>query len=175
MEIITFAFVLFLVLFTMMVGLIFTIIPPLPGTLIIWIAALGYALVRGWPALGWWTFGIMTFLMIVGLVVDFLGGQFGARLGGASCLAMIIGSLAGFILGIIGSIFGTPIIGCLVGIVGTVGGILLVEKIRYRDWKSALNAIKGFAAGTTAGIMARFTSGVLMIVVFMVRVYVGGY
>jgi uncharacterized protein YqgC (DUF456 family) len=174
MNVIAFAFVLFVVLFIMMIGLIFTVIPPLPGTLIIWVAALGYGFVLGWQTLGWWAFGIMTFLMIVGLIADFVGGQFGAKLGGASCLAITIGSILGFALGILGSIVGTPIIGCLAGIGGTVGGILLVEKVRYRDWNSAIKAIKGFAAGTTAGMMARFTAGVMMITVFVIRVYIGG-
>ena len=165
------ALILFITLFTMMVGLIFTVVPPLPGTLIIWGASIGYGLVLGWESLGWWIFGIMTMLMIVGVVADFLGGQFGARLGGASCLAIIIGSMVGFVVGILGSVIGTPIVGCLAGLLGTLGGILLVERIRYQDWRSATGAVKGFAVGTGAGIAARLTAGLLMMGVFILHVF----
>jgi len=70
--------------------------------------------------------GLMLSLMALSLA-DFLGGQFGARLGGASCLAIVLGSMLGFVVGILGSIIGTPIFGCLAGLLGTLGGILLVR------------------------------------------------
>jgi uncharacterized protein YqgC (DUF456 family) len=165
------ALILFITLFTMMIGLIFTVVPPLPGTLIIWGASIGYGLVLGWESLGWWIFGIMTVLMIVGVVADFLGGQFGAKLGGASCLAIIVGSLVGFVAGILGSVIGTPVFGCVAGLLGTLGGILLVERIRYQDWRSATSAVKGFAVGTSAGIAARLTAGLLMMGVFLLHVF----
>jgi hypothetical protein len=167
------AFILFATLFVMMVGIIFTVVPPIPGTLIIWGAAIGYGLTMGWEHFGWWTFAIMTVLMLVGLVADFVGGQFGARIGGASCLAIVLGTLLGFALGILGSIVGTPVVGCFAGLLGTMGGILLVERVRYKDWNTAINAAKGFFAGNMLGIMARFTAGVLMFGVFLVRIYLG--
>ena len=165
------SFILFITLFTMMVGLFFTVIPPLPGTLIIWVAAIGYGWVLGWENLGWLTFAILTVLMIVGTVADMLAGQFGARLGGASCLAIVFGTIVGFIFGIIASLFGTPIVGCLAGVVGTLGGILLIERLRHRDWHTAMSATKGFATGTTVGILAKVTAGCLMLGVFLIRVY----
>ncbi len=173
MEIMTQGFVLFITLFVMMVGLIFTVIPPLPGTVIIWGAAVFYGLVLGWANLGWWAFAAITLLMIVGIVADFLGGQFGAKFGGASCLAIALGTIIGLLSGIAGSVLGTPIVGCLVGILGTLGGILLIERLRHRNWSTALNATKGYLAGTTAGIMAKVTAGVLMFGVFLIRVYFG--
>jgi uncharacterized protein YqgC (DUF456 family) len=127
-------FVLFFTLFAMMVGMIFTLIPPLPGTVIIWAAAIMYGLVLGWENLGWLTFGLLTFLMIVGVVADVLAGQFGAKIGGASCLAIVIGTVCGLALGIVASFFGTPIAGCLAGVVGTLGGIILVEALLRAMW-----------------------------------------
>jgi uncharacterized protein YqgC (DUF456 family) len=173
MEIFTQTFTLFLTLFVMMVGLIFTVVPPIPGTVIIWGASIFYGLVVGWESLGWWTFGLLTALMIVGIVADVVGGQFGARIGGASCLAIFLGTVAGFVLGILGSLIGTPLLGCLAGLGGTLGGILLIERVRYKDWSTALNATKGFLAGNVIGIMARVTAGVLMFGVFLARVYLG--
>lgn len=168
------AVVLFVTLFAMMVGMIFTLIPPIPGTLVIWGASLGYGLVLGWEKLGWLAFSLITILMIAGIVADFLGGQFGAKLGGASCLAVVVGTIVGLILGFIISLVGTPLLGCLAGMGGTLGGILLIERVRYNDWRSALNATKGYLAGNIVGIMAKVTAGAIMIGVFLARVYWGG-
>lgn len=167
------ALVLFLTLFTMMVGLLFTIVPPIPGILMIWGAAIGYGLVLGWDQLGWITFGILTFLMIVGFVADLLAGQFGARIGGASCLAIAVGTIGGLVLGIAASFVGTPIVGCLAGVGGTLGGIVLIERTRHEDWEHAITATKGYVAGTTAGVMVKVTAGGFMIGVFLISVWFG--
>jgi uncharacterized protein YqgC (DUF456 family) len=167
-------FVLFITLFVMMIGLIFTVIPPIPGTLIIWGAAIFYGLVLGWENLGWTTFGLLTFFMIVGIVADVLAGHFGAKLGGASCLAIIVGAVLGFILGILASLVGTPLLGCLAGMVGMVGGILWIEWKRKGDWDTAVSATKGYVAGSLAGIAARVASGMVMLGIFLIRVYWGG-
>lgn len=173
MEIFGQTFILFVTLFVMMVGLIFTVVPPIPGTLVIWGAAVFYGLATGWDNLGWWTFGIMTALLIVAIVADFAGGQFGAKIGGASCLAIFLGTVIGFVLGILGSLVGTPVVGCLAGVLGTLGGILLIERLRYKDWNTALNATKGFLAGNIIGMMARVTAGALMFGVFLAAVFLG--
>jgi len=62
--------VLFITLFVMMIGLIMTVVPPLPGPPIIWLAAGFYGLMLGWDHLGWLTFSLMTLLMVAGIVVD---------------------------------------------------------------------------------------------------------
>ncbi|MCB0195920.1 MAG: DUF456 domain-containing protein [Anaerolineae bacterium] len=163
--------VLFVTLFTMAIGLFFTLIPPIPGTLVIWGASVVYGLVLGWENLGWVTFTIITLLMITGVTADILGGQFGARMGGASCLAIAVGTVVGLLLGFIISLVGTPLLGCLAGIGGTLGGILLVERMRYKDWQRAGNAIKGYLAGNALGIMAKVTAGILMVGTFLASVY----
>ena len=167
--------VVFLTLFLMMVGLMFTVIPPIPGTLVIWGAAIGYGLVMGWERLGWLTFSVITVFMILGLIGDFAGGQFGAKVGGASCLAVLVGTVLGLVTGIIGSLIGTPVLGCLAGMAGTLGGILMVEKARYGNWDNALKATKGYFAGQALGIAAKVVTGLFMIGVFLLRVYWLGY
>ncbi len=165
------AFILFLALFAMMVGLIFTVLPPVPGLLVIWGAALFYGLMLGWEKLGWWAFGAITLLMVVGFAADLLGGQFGAKIGGASLRAVVLGTVVGFGLGVLGSLVGSPVVGCLAGLLGTLGVILLVERARYKNWNTAINATKGFVAGNVVGLMARVTAGGLMVVIFLARVY----
>ena len=170
MELWNQSLILFITLFAMMLGVVLTLVPVIPGTIIIWGAAIFYGLMLGWEELGWVTFGLMTFFMLLGIIADVAGGQFGAKLGGASCLAILVGTILGFILGLIGSIVGTPVIGCLAGIFGTLGGILLVERLRYSDWRSAWLATKGFMAGTGLGIIARITSGIIMFAIFVTSV-----
>ena len=167
--------VLFFTLFFMLVGLAFSVVPPLPGTVIMWGAAIFYGLVLGWEEeLGWLTFGLLTFLMLAGLIIDAIAGHFGAKMGGASCLAITIGILLGFVLGIVASLIGTPILGCFAGLIGMVGGILFIEWKRNQDWGIATKAMQGYMAGAVAGIMARLTSAILMFIIFLVRVYLVG-
>ena len=94
-------------------------------------------------------------------------------MGGASCLAIAIGTIAGFIMGILASLVGTHIVGCLVGGFGTLGGSILVERACHNNWKTAVDATKGYVAGTTAGIMAKVTSGILMLGVFLLSIWLG--
>jgi len=65
-----------------------TVIPPSLGTIYLG-GGIFYGLALGWEEeLGWLTFGLLTFVMVLGLVVDGLAGHFGAKLGGASCLGL---------------------------------------------------------------------------------------
>jgi uncharacterized protein YqgC (DUF456 family) len=48
---------------------------------------------------------------------------------------------------------------------------LWIEWLRNKDWETAMRATKGYIAGTIAGMMARATSGVLMLGIFLARVY----
>lgn len=174
LELFSQAGMLFISLFVMLIGLVFTVVPPLPGTVIIWAAAILYGLVLGWEKLGWLTFSLLTFFMVIGTVVDVVAGHFGAKMGGASCLAIVVGAILGLILGVAASLIGTPILGCFAGLIGMIIGVLWIEWKRNGDWEKAIRATKGYMAGTVAGIMARATSGLFMVAIFLTRVYRGG-
>lgn len=161
------------VLLVMALGLIFTFIPILPGTLIIWGAALAYGLALGWPSLGWPAFSVITVLMLVGMVADALAGHYGARRGGASWPAIIVGAVVGFVLGTVFSLIATPITGCFAGLLGAVGGVWYVEWQRRQDWDLAGKATRGYIMGAALGIIAKIISGVLMVAVFVARIYWG--
>lgn len=169
-ELIAQGTILFITLFTMMLGLIFTVVPPIPGTLLIWAGAIFYGVTLGWEKLGWLTFSALTLLMIVGIVADVLAGHFGARAGGAACSSVAVGAILGLILGIVAGLAG-PLLGCLGGLLGTLGGILLMERWYRNEWAGAIKAVKGYMAGASLGIAAKVTSGVLMFAVFLTRVY----
>src|SRR4030067_1235185 len=99
----------------MLVGLFGLIVPIFPGTVIIWLAALGYGVVSGFGALGTVLFVIITILMLAGTLVDnvFLGA--GARKGGASWktigVALVAGVLGTFIFPPFGGVVAAPVEG----------------------------------------------------------------
>lgn len=164
--------ILFITLFVMLLGLIANFLPIfVPGTLLMWLAAIGYGLLLGWDRLGWLAFSLITFFFILGIVADTVAGHLGARMGGASWPAVLVGAVLGFVLGLAASIFGTPVLGCLVGLAATIGGVMWMEWRRHKDWDKTLAATKGYLAGSAAGILAKATSGVLMLGVFLARVY----
>jgi len=173
-ELFSQSMVLFMTLFVMLLGLILCVIPLIPfvpGTVIIWAAAIGYGLVLGWAKLGWLAFGLITFFLLLGLVVDAVAGHFGAKMGGASWLAVFVGVVLGFILGILSSFIGSPLLGCFVGLLGTFGGVLLVEYNRHKDWQVAIRATKGYVAGSAVGVIAKVISAFLMFGIFLARIY----
>ena len=164
--------ILSITLTIMTLGLIFAILPPVPGNVIIWAAAAGYGLTLGWADhLGWLTFGLLTLLMVIGVAADVLAGHFGAKVGGASWVAIVMGTILGFILAIVASFIGSPILGCIAGMVGMVAGVFGVEWWRSRDYAQAQQALKGYCAGTTLGLMAKVTTSFMMMVVFVARLF----
>jgi hypothetical protein len=48
---------------------------------------------------------------------------------------------------------------------------ILAERWRRGEWQSAMRATKGYLAGASLGIMAKVTSGLLMLGAFLTRVY----
>ena len=62
--------VLVLALLVMSVGLIGTVVPVIPGTILIFLAALVYALVEGFQAVGWPTLLVLGLLALVATTAD---------------------------------------------------------------------------------------------------------
>jgi uncharacterized protein YqgC (DUF456 family) len=148
---------------TMVVSWFFLFIPIFPGLNIIWVAALGWGIYRGfaWPA--WLIFGLITILMVVGNLMDniFISGK--ARLTGASWWSIIAGNLAG----VLGAILLPPLGGLLFAVLG----VLLVEIIRHKDWKKALHISKEMFFGFGWAILGRLGIGALMIGLWVVWAY----
>src|SRR5438270_3375767 len=113
--------VLFWWLFTVVlfaVGLIGTVLPVFPGTIIILAGALVHRLMIGpEKSVGWRTIAILVLLTLATYVLDFLSGYFGARFFGATKWGMVgavLGALVGTVFGIVGFFVG-PVIGAVAG------------------------------------------------------------
>ncbi len=148
------------IIFVMLLGLAGLIIPVLPGLVMIWLAALVYWIATGFTWITWVALAVLTVLMIGGSVIDNILMGASARMSGASWLGIGIALLAG----ILGSIFLTPIGGLLLALLG----IFIVEIIRLRDWRKALNSTTSMAIGCGSSAFVRFAIGCLMILIWAI-------
>lgn len=148
-----------LTLTLMLIGLVGLIVPIFPGILVMWLAALGYGVVRGFDTLGIILFVVITLLMIGGSVVDNVLMGAGARQGGASWRAILIGMMAGVV--------GTLLVPPLGGLIAAPLAVMLVEYLRGRDWGQAWRATRGLALGWGASFFVRFAIGLLMLGVWL--------
>jgi len=134
------------------------VIPVLPGQFIIWLAALIYGLLAGWDTMGWPVFLLLTVGMVAAAAIDFAAGWLGAKKGGATTKAIIVGLAAGLVGLIVFNAFGA--------LIGVLGGIVGYEYSRDKDFQRALRAGGGYLLGLLVSLIARFLIAVGMVVLF---------
>jgi hypothetical protein len=141
----------------LVLGLAGTIIPLLPGTPLIVVAALIHAIATGWTPIGVGRLAILATLAALGYVLHYVAGALGARHAGGSTWA-IVGALAG---GIVGLFFGIP--GLLLGPpLGAIAGALL----KGGDVTTSVRTGLATFVGMVAGAIANFAIAVVMIALF---------
>jgi uncharacterized protein YqgC (DUF456 family) len=143
----------------MLIGLFGTLIPIFPGIVVIWLAALVYAVfsalagtMTGWD---WLLFVFVTLLGIFGTVVDNIILAAKLRETGTPWRSIILA----YVLGLAASLFFTPVSGLL----ATPAALYLVEYRRLRDRALALNSTRAFLIGFGWTFLALFSIGSLMI------------
>jgi uncharacterized protein YqgC (DUF456 family) len=158
-EAITFGVVVAFIL----VGIIGTLIPVIPGTLLIWLCTAVYAWHVGIEAFGMAPFLIISLIAVVTGTADLWLPLLGAKTGGASWRALLLGTL--------GAILGTfllpiPIVGT---VAGYIGGLILGEYQKYEDWELAKQAgLRGLLSwGVATAVQAG--GGILILLIFVVR------
>lgn len=153
-----------LTLLLMLVGLVGTVVPLLPGTTIILAAAVLHHFALGAEhSVGWWTLSALAVLMLISFALDLVSGSVGAKYFGATrwgAVGGILGGIVGLFFGVIG-IFAGPLIGVLAGELLGGKGILPAGKSTW-----------GTLLGTAAGIIGKLLVGVAMIVWFLVAALV---
>ena len=148
------AFGIFLVALAMVVGIIGTIIPFLPGLPIVWASALLYGVVEGFGAVGWVCFTIITLVGIGGLVAAVVVPKRHVEGGGAPFSTIVVGAI-GAVIGF----FLIPIVGLMVG---GVLGVLIAERFRTQDWGLAWQSTKRALVGFGLGALVQMGAGVVM-------------
>ncbi len=146
----------------MAIGLIGTIIPVIPGTTIICVAAVIHCLVLGvGHSIGWTAVIAIVGLTLISYGVDAAAGWLGAKRFGATkwgVLGGIAGAMAGIFLGLPGLFIG-PIVGAIAG--EFIGGQRLVAAGRA-GWGTLL--------GNLVGMIIKLFLGLIMIAIFFMNV-----
>ena len=150
-----------LALLVMLAGLIGSLLPVLPGTPLVLVAAIAHRLYFGQAGVSNLVLGILVALTLVSVLFDFLAGMLGAKRFGATWRGMT-GALVG---GIIGLFFSLPGI-----ILGPFLGAMLFEMLGGKEFKKAIHAGLGATVGLLLGIVGKFSICVVMMILFATNV-----
>lgn len=156
---------------TFLIGLIATLLPVIPGTLIIWIGIVVYKL---WiPETLSWTFVIVTGLLtLLAQLLDLVCSYYGAKRFGATWYGAV-GALAGTIIGpIVFSVL--PAYGTIFGLIaGPIIGAVAGEMIGGRSLKDGSKAGFGSIVGGAVSFVLKLIISFVMIIWFCIEVYRG--
>jgi uncharacterized protein YqgC (DUF456 family) len=142
----------------MVVGLAGTLIPVLPGLVLVWAAALVYGLAAGFGVIGWIAMVLITALLVAGLVASVRIPQKRAAqtLTGWARILPIVAAVVGF--------FVLPVVGAPVGF---VTGVFVGNWAKARKAEAAWSATKVAMVGLLQAAGAQLAAGLSMIVVWL--------
>lgn len=148
-------------------GFIGTVLPVVPGPIIIWLGAFVWAWGDGFQRIGWPTLLVLGLLAVMAWGMDIFLTTVMSRRAGASWRAIggaIVGGLAGGFL-----LSGTPpILGALVGaVLGAVLGMWLVEYRAKGDRRAATVAVRAYIGSMMLSFVVELVLAVLMIGIFI--------
>ena len=144
-----------LVAILMVIGLIGTVVPVMPGLLVIWGGALAYGLLVEFGRVGWVAFSVITLLLVAGTLASYVLPHRSGAAGGASKTSLRLG----LALGILG-FFVIPVIGLPIG---AVAGVMVGEYQRLGDWGAAWATTKRVLIGFGYGALAEIAAGIAMV------------
>jgi uncharacterized protein len=167
-----------LTLVSMVVGLLGSVLPGLPGVTLIFLSALVYAIITDFRTVGAAILVVLFIFAAIAFVADFVATSYGARRFGASNWGTVggaVGGIAGALIGLlflgIGSLFGL--------ILGTIAGVFLGEYLKRTrkgqegpgstgfDWRRASHAAGGVLVGYLASAGIQGLLGLASVIVFV--------
>ncbi len=143
----------------LIVGLIGSVVPFLPGPLLIFVAGIVHTVLRPESAMGAWGLVILSLLLVIAYILDFVSGAMGARWFGASrwgIAGVFIGGIVGMFFGPFGLVLG-PLIG------GIAFELVFAKKRLHPAAKSAWGSL----LGTGVGLVLRLVISFAMIATFL--------
>lgn len=150
------ALVLAVILFA--AGLIGTVLPVLPGPILVYLGMLLYGFMTDFATLDAYFFTLQALAMVAIFAVDYVASAVGTRMFGGSKRAAI-GAIVGTVLGLI-------FLGPIGIILGPFAGAILVEVMRGAHARDAIRAGIGTVVGTLGGTLVKLAAEVVMIVYF---------
>jgi len=152
---------LVLALFVMAIGFIGCVLPGLPGSPLVLIAAIGHRLYFGQQSIDISVLIVLVLLTVFTLVLDYVASVYGAKRFGATWR----GALGAVIGGIVGLFFNLPGI-----ILGPFVGAVLFEMMGGYEFKKASRAGLGAMLGLLAGVVGKCGVCMVMMLLFTVNV-----
>jgi len=144
----------------MLVGILGSFLPVLPGPPVSWLGLLLLYLTKAVPD-DWWMLGITLFFALLITVMDYVIPAMGTKKFGGSKAGML-----GTVVGLLVAIF-FPILGPFGIIIWPFVGALVGELINKADQKTALKAAFGSFLGFLTGTFMKFLIGVIYFGIFI--------
>jgi uncharacterized protein YqgC (DUF456 family) len=123
-------------------GVLGTVLPVLPGALLVFAGLFLAAWAQDFTRVGMWGLAIIGALMALSFAVDLIASMLGAKRVGASPKALIgaaVGGLAGLFFGLPGILLG-PFIGAVLGELIARGGFAQAARVGVGTWLGLLVA-----------------------------------
>lgn len=139
-------------------GLAGTVLPALPGTVLVLGGIVLGAWIDGFARVGSGTLAVVTVLAVLAWVLDYVAGVLGARRAGASRQALVgaaVGTVVGLFMGLVG-VFFMPLVGAAVG-----------EYLARQDEQRALRVGVATWLGIMVGLVAKVVIAFMMIGIFI--------
>lgn len=147
-----------------LVGLIGTVVPVLPGVGLIFAGILLYALYFGIEEIGLVTLSLLGVVALLSILFDFLASAYGAARFGSTRWG-VFGSVIG---GIVGAVL-LNIPGLVLGVfLGAAAGEMIFAK---KDLHQSLRAGWGSVLGFLGGTVLKLILGIVMIIIFLAKAY----
>lgn len=151
-----------LVALLMAAGLAGTILPALPGTVLIYAGILLGAWIDHFSRIGPVTLIVTGLLMVLAQVLDYVAGLLGAKQAGASRQALIgamLGTVVGLFMGLVG-VFFMPLVGAVIGEYWARQHGTQSIKVGLYTW-----------AGIMVGLLGKIVIAFVMIGVFVIALW----
>ena len=151
------------------IGLVGSVLPVIPGPLLIWLGAFLWAMGDGFETIGWPWLVLLGILAAAAWGADLMLTTVVSRRAGASWKsiggAIIGGIVGGIILG------GTPpVLGSIAGaMMGAVVGMWLVEYIDKRNRRAAAVAVRAYIGSMILAAVLELTIALSMVGIFFWR------
>ncbi|NET90699.1 MAG: DUF456 domain-containing protein [Kamptonema sp. SIO1D9] len=154
----------------MLVGVVGAVVPALPGSSLIAVAILVWAIVTNFQGVGW-ALGVAIAVLLLSVLIDFLASYLGAKRAGASKWGQI-GAIVGLLLGFFGLLPTLPIGGPLLGIfLGPLLGAFIGEFLYRRELEfnaRTRQALKAGIAVVVSSLIGNLIQGVLALAAVVV-------
>ena len=138
-------------------GLAGTVLPVLPGTLLVWAGIVLGAWIDDFARVSVTTVVVISVLGVVAWVLDYAAGLLGAQKAGASKQALLgaaVGTVVGLFMGLVGVLF-MPLVGAAVG-----------EYLARKDQVRAVKVGLATWVGIMLGLLAKVVLAFIMVGVF---------